>query len=117
VPGDKIYIFGFSRGAFAARALTGLISYAGLLKSDCLEFAEDAWNFFTDANYKKDFAATRAKITHSAVRVEFLGVWDTVAGPYKKKQLLKKYRFKDLSLDGIVKSCVHVISIDDQRRA
>lgn len=32
--GDKIYIFGFSRGALAARALTGLITYSGLLKAD-----------------------------------------------------------------------------------
>jgi len=32
-PDDRIYIFGFSRGAFTARSLAGLISKCGLLKA------------------------------------------------------------------------------------
>src|ERR1700722_12047947 len=34
-PDDKIYVFGFSRGAVAARALTGLISRSGLVRYEC----------------------------------------------------------------------------------
>ena len=33
--GDEIFIFGFSRGAYTARALSGLISICGLLKRGC----------------------------------------------------------------------------------
>src|SRR3954447_1397794 len=47
-PGDKIYIFGFSRGAVAARALSGLISKAGLLKAESSHLIEQAWRYFLD---------------------------------------------------------------------
>ena len=33
-PGDEIYVFGFSRGAFTARSLSGVISRCGLLKPE-----------------------------------------------------------------------------------
>ena len=32
-PGDEIFIFGFSRGAYTARSLSGFISKCGLLQS------------------------------------------------------------------------------------
>jgi uncharacterized protein (DUF2235 family) len=37
-PGDKIYLIGFSRGAYTARALAGLISAKGLLTSAAVDF-------------------------------------------------------------------------------
>jgi uncharacterized protein (DUF2235 family) len=117
VPGDKIYIFGFSRGAFAARALTGLISYSGLLKANSLSFTEQAWHHFTDQNASKfDYSQVQAENTHKNVAVEFLGVWDTVAGPYRNKQTMDKFRFQKLTLDPIVKCGVHIVSIDESRR-
>jgi Uncharacterized alpha/beta hydrolase domain (DUF2235) len=116
VPGDKIYIFGFSRGAFAARALTGLISYSGLLKANSLSLIEHAWRHFTEEGPPKiDYTQVKADATHQNVKVEFLGVWDTVSGPYKRERLLRKYRFTNLSLDRIVKCGVHIISIDESR--
>src|SRR6185503_12039968 len=33
-PGDRIFLFGFSRGAFTARALAGMLHVCGLLKRD-----------------------------------------------------------------------------------
>jgi uncharacterized protein (DUF2235 family) len=115
VPGDKIYIFGFSRGAFAARALSGMISYAGLLKANSSSLIEHAWRFFTDYEQKLDFGQLMADNTYRDVEIEFLGVWDTVSGPYKKELLLNRYRFNNLLLDRCVKHGVHIISIDDSR--
>ena len=43
-PGDKIFIFGFSRGAYAARALNGMIEFAGLLNLKALNNAAPADN-------------------------------------------------------------------------
>jgi uncharacterized protein (DUF2235 family) len=114
-PGDKIYIFGFSRGAFAARALSGMISYSGLLKADSSSFIEDAWRFFTDANPRIAYNAVMGENTHPNVTVEFLGIWDTVSGPFKKQELMRRYRFENLRLDRCVKCGVHIISIDDDR--
>jgi uncharacterized protein (DUF2235 family) len=115
VPGDKIYIFGFSRGAFAARALSGMISYCGLLKADSSSLIEHAWRFFTGGEEKIAYAAVRADNTHRGVQIEFLGVWDTVSGPFKREQLLERYRFGNLLLDRKVKCGVHIVSIDDSR--
>jgi hypothetical protein len=41
-PGDKIYLIGFSRGAYTARALAGLISAKGLLTSAAVDFDDKA---------------------------------------------------------------------------
>ncbi len=40
--GDKIYLFGFSRGAIAARALSGLISVSGLVRAETSPMIESA---------------------------------------------------------------------------
>jgi uncharacterized protein (DUF2235 family) len=115
VPGDRIYIFGFSRGAFAARALTGLISHSGLLEANSLSLTEHAWKYFTGESSQFDYSQHKADATYQDVSVEFLGVWDTVSGPFKREQILQKYRFKNLLLDPIVKTGVHIISIDESR--
>jgi uncharacterized protein (DUF2235 family) len=44
-PGDGIYLFGFSRGAFTARSLAGFISSCGLLKRQRLGDIVDAWGY------------------------------------------------------------------------
>ena len=44
--GDNIYVFGFSRGAVAARALTGMISYSGLVRYDHSPMIQPAWQYF-----------------------------------------------------------------------
>ena len=116
VPGDKIYIFGFSRGAFAARALSGMISYSGLLKANSSSLIEHAWRFFTGAEQKVAYEQLKADNTHKDVAIELLGVWDTVSGPYKRDLLLKRYRFDNLLLDRCVNHGVHIISIDDSRK-
>lgn len=115
VPGDKIYIFGFSRGAVAARALTGFISFCGLLKANSLSLIHHAWRYFTREESELDFAPHR--IETNDVDVEFLGVWDTVPGPYRIQDLRRRYRFESLNLDPIVKCGVHILSIDESRRS
>lgn len=117
VPGDKIYLFGFSRGAFAARALTGFISYSGLLKANSLSLVEHAWHDFTNQGQSDfNYADHKADATHRNVEVEFLGVWDTVAGPLRNK-LIERYRFTSQKLDKIVKCGVHILSADESRHA
>jgi len=46
VPGDEIYFFGFSRGAYTARALAGVIDASGILRKEHYEKFEIAWNFY-----------------------------------------------------------------------
>ena len=117
VPGDKLYIFGFSRGAVAARALTGFISYSGLLKPNCASLIEHAWRYFTGQEPIINYAAQRDTVTHPNVKIEFLGVWDTVSGPFKKEELCQKYRFTSFKLDPSVKHGVQLLSLDESRGA
>jgi hypothetical protein len=114
-PGDKIYIVGFSRGAVAARALSGFISFSGLLKADYSALIEHAWRYFTDKPALIDYPSQRKDATHEQVDIEFLGVWDTVSGPYKQQELMQRYRFTSLKLDPGVKYGVHILSIDETR--
>jgi uncharacterized protein (DUF2235 family) len=81
-PGDRIYVFGYSRGAFTARSLCGFMSASGLLTQDMCNAAnqEFAWSYYRTPP-KRRFPADRARlkrITHPDPRVRFLGVFDTV---------------------------------------
>ena len=75
-PGDAIYLFGFSRGAFTVRSLGGMIGKCGLpeaLKTaEPAQFWRDVESLFTDG-YRQG-----ADVPADPVPIEFLGVWDTV---------------------------------------
>ena len=51
-PGAKIFIVGFSRGAYTARALAGLIASQGLLKKDLTKDKEKAYRYGAQAWYR-----------------------------------------------------------------
>ena len=119
-PGDKIYVFGFSRGAVAARALAGLISRSGLVRYECSPSLEDAWWYFLGDKKAGNYQAQKPNVTHDNVEIEFLGVWDTVYGINpelaKQKSLFTQLRFGNFHLDRSVKTGVHILSIDDTRK-
>ncbi|KAF8330823.1 uncharacterized protein EI90DRAFT_3059388 [Cantharellus anzutake] len=76
--GDTICFFGFSRGAYVARALAGMLHTVGLLYASHPQQVESAYKVYTTArgtklgfNYKRDLCRV--------VKIDFLGVWDTVS--------------------------------------
>ena len=76
--GDRIFIFGFSRGAYTARALAAMLYKVGLLTQGNEELLPFAWSTF---KRERDIAVyTGFQCTFSRkVSVEFLGLWDTVS--------------------------------------
>jgi uncharacterized protein (DUF2235 family) len=80
-PGDNIYMFGFSRGAYTVRALAGLINLVGLLPRDQSNLASYALKAYKDSSAKNDLEIGRrfGRIS-GAVHppIKFMGVWDTV---------------------------------------
>ncbi|KAJ6475891.1 hypothetical protein DFH09DRAFT_886907, partial [Mycena vulgaris] len=83
-PGDKIYFFGFSRGAYQARALAGMIETASLTITGKVLITSSA------ATTEAQEIAKKFKRTFSRdVRVHFVGVWDTVSsvGVFRGKPL------------------------------
>jgi hypothetical protein len=78
-PEDKIFIFGFSRGAYAARVLVSMVHSVGLLTSGNEELVPFAWKQYREGENDPG-ASSGFKSTFSReVRIHFLGLWDTVS--------------------------------------
>jgi uncharacterized protein (DUF2235 family) len=91
-PGDRIFLFGFSRGAYTARAIAGLIHLIGLLEPDQRNLAEYALKAYkrADREDRLDIAwQFRRVIGGRRVPIHFLGVWDTVASVFIRPGLLR----------------------------
>ncbi len=78
--GDHIFLFGFSRGAYTARAVAAMLHRVGLLSPGNEELIPFAWDIFADSGAESDHLADSFKATFSRkVHIHFLGLWDTVA--------------------------------------
>lgn len=111
-PGDKICIFGFSRGAYTARALAGMLHKIGLLPQDNPEQVPFAYKLFQktdDASVK--IAAGFKRTFCRSVTIEFVGVWDTVAsvGVIMGKNL------PFTTSNKTIKTFRHALSLDERR--
>ncbi|KZT19040.1 hypothetical protein NEOLEDRAFT_1078676 [Neolentinus lepideus HHB14362 ss-1] len=106
--GDKICIFGFSRGAYTARALAGMVHKVGLLPASNHQQIPFAYKMYTKADQAGWEQSTAFKKAFSVdVEIEFLGVWDTVCSvgliprtlPFTTSNTAVKYFRHALSLD------------------
>ncbi|KAG8764930.1 hypothetical protein FRC19_008025, partial [Serendipita sp. 401] len=79
-PGDRICLFGFSRGAYTARCLAGMLHKVGLLPKDNLEQVTFAFEMYKRTDEEGIQQSKGFKQTFSrTVDVDFMGVWDTVS--------------------------------------
>jgi len=92
-PGDKIYLFGFSRGAYTARSLAGLITKCGILLPGSSFSVPQIFERYrqgpkaqplyelTSGRYPRErWTSEDASLVDQSqsAPVEFIGVWDTV---------------------------------------
>jgi len=126
--GDKIFLFGFSRGAYTARSLAGFISLCGLLDTRHLE-SKEGWkqvNRLFEDSYRKHKIIqwpTEYQFHDPKPSIDFLGVWDTVGAlgipeDLAFLNLLEKrrdYTFYDTNLSPLIKIARHALSLDEQR--
>lgn len=117
--GDQVFIFGFSRGAYTARSLTGLLNYVGLLPKNQSYFTPLAYEHYRnrDLDIEKFKAINRSR----NIVVKFIGVFDTVGSrgiPLKlfQRRNKRKHGFHDTSLSQIVESAYHALAVDEQRK-
>lgn len=79
VPGDKIFIFGFSRGAYTAKALCSLLYVVGLMDQGCHVMVSYAVKLFKKSGKKRLGLASDFKRTFGTeCKPHFVGLWDTV---------------------------------------
>lgn len=110
-PGDQLYLFGFSRGAAAARMLCSKIYREGIPESITVDFDEEN-------NVKK--YSSEGKIKH--INVSFLGVWDTVSAfgivLNLGRLLFEKTGdlFTNNHISPNIERAVHLVAIDESRK-
>lgn len=110
---DKIYLFGFSRGAMAVRALASLIAEFGLLHPRDirdLPVVLDAW----DRSIGKGNLGSDIKV-HNAT-VEFVGLFDSVMGGSERLKMFNPVKFNNLQLPARCRRGVQILAIDENRR-
>lgn len=106
--GDKICLFGFSRGAYTARALAGMLHKVGLLprcNHQQVPFAYKMYSMDDETGWKQSRAFKKAFSID--VEIEFVGVWDTVSSvgiiprtlPFTRANNKIRYFRHALSLD------------------
>jgi uncharacterized protein (DUF2235 family) len=127
--GDEIYLFGFSRGAYTARSIAGLIHNLGVLYRYNLPLVSIAYNYYKDKSepWKPSGAAAdkfRREYCHLyPTKIRFLGVWDTVGAlgaPYgeilgRLLDKLFKTGFHDVMLSESVDAAYHAMAADERR--
>jgi hypothetical protein len=137
--GDNIYIFGFSRGAYTARYVAGMICSYGLadLSAPGLH-DEEIWKivdrvFDADKNRSKPntlsdvkfFNTSQGQSPEGTTPVYFLGVWDTVGAlgiPSDMAVLslldsLKPHQFQNTKLSDKVRHARHAVAMDERRQS
>jgi uncharacterized protein (DUF2235 family) len=121
---DKIFLFGFSRGAYTVRALCGLINNCGILKRPDARLISEAWRIYKNPlpkNHPNGEAANIFRNTHCHIprKVHFVGVWDTVGAlgiPFSIMGLFEKHdEFYDTKMSANVSIARHALAIDEQR--
>lgn len=138
-PGDQIYLFGFSRGAYTVRSLAGLLRKIGILRRVHVDKARDALDIYRAREFGADSPETERFRTAHAIawprlaapftappvdlRIRYLGLWDTV-GALGIPRLLpisigltKSYEFHDTALSRSVEHARHAVAIDERRAA
>ncbi|MEU6773182.1 DUF2235 domain-containing protein [Streptomyces sp. NPDC046759] len=129
-PGDELFLFGFSRGAFTARSLAGLVRNCGIVRRDHADRIQDAWALYRDRIEKPTGVASalfRRSYAHET-DIHFIGVWDTVGalgipapGPRWLRPVVNRFNrrwaFHDTELSSWVRAAFHALSVDEQREA
>lgn len=142
--GDEIYLFGFSRGAFTARSVAGMIRKCGIVDDTSARGIKRAFRLYRKsgarnhpdkahiqneraemsprfATSSKDQQARRGAVP--LVKIAYLGVWDTVGARGIPVALFggiaalwnRQYQFHDMALSSLVASARHAVATDERR--
>ncbi len=143
-PGDNIFLFGFSRGAYTVRSLAGMVLSCGLPTREAmvtvgtnreamLKQILRAYRSATTDGFKTRLGRARNIANYNGdfrnICIHFIGVWDTVDAvgmPFDELKLLdalwrrvfklRLWGFRDRVLDRRVKNAYQALALDDERK-
>lgn len=119
-PGDEIFLFGFSRGAYTARSLAGMIANCGLptgsFSDDCVT---QAFAAYRDPVNRASILAGLTGCGLGAATIQMVGVWDTV-GSLGIPAIFgavdeKAFGFLDTGLHPDIKNAYQCLALDEKR--
>jgi uncharacterized protein (DUF2235 family) len=125
-PGDELFFFGFSRGAFTARSTAGFVRNSGILRREHVDRVDEAYELYRSrsaAKHPRGVEATlfRRSYSHETL-IRFIGVWDTVGAlgvpldGFRFVNLLnRRWQFHDTELSRAVDAAFQAVAIDEKR--
>jgi uncharacterized protein (DUF2235 family) len=123
-PGDRIFLFGYSRGAYAVRSLAGVIDRVGLVRAECAteRAIRDAYRHYEINPHGLAAKAFKDRYCHVDVPIEMIGAWDTVKALGLRLPLLWmltewRHAFHSAHLGNSVRHGYHALAIDETRSA
>jgi uncharacterized protein (DUF2235 family) len=125
-PNDKVFVFGFSRGAYTVRSLAGYVAVNGIIKSERLnpQTESRAWTYYKTGPAAR-LSGVACEIQQDIHQVqhplfECLAVFDTVGTlgiPFQVFWRFNRhlYEFHDVTLSDVAKVNLHALAIDELR--
>lgn len=122
-PGDEVFVFGFSRGAYTARSLVGMIGRVGLLTRESLiadQLPEAVDRYRRRRPTRSSFHGSsdqrfREVHSHPDLSVTFLGVFDTVGALGVPGAFVHSHQFHDVQLSSTVQCARQALAVDEHR--
>lgn len=123
-PGDELFFFGFSRGAFTARSAAGFVRNSGILRPEHADRVDEAYALYRSRQaHPHGIEAQLFRRSYSnETRIRFIGVWDTVGAlgiPLSGLRLVnvlnRGSQFHDTDLSTTVDAAFQALAIDEKR--
>jgi len=123
--GDELFLFGFSRGAYTARSVAGMMAHVGLLRKHHMENFDQVWDYYRLPDKERDrqeqqfLANFPDRVDRNHLVIKCIGVWDTVGslGIPGSHFCQKEYQFHDTNLGPGVEYAFQALAIDEERSA
>jgi len=124
-PGDEVFLVGFSRGAYTARSVAGLIRNSGLLRREYASKLDAAYELYRDRSDRTHPRSVEAQLFRKSfskeIRIKFIGVWDTVGALgipnlASVHSISDRWEFHDVTLSTYVDNAFHALAIDEHRK-
>ena len=123
-PGDRIFLLGYSRGAYAVRSLAGVIDRVGLLRAEHAT-VRNIRQIYRHYQLSPDSFAAAAfveRYCHASVEIEMVGVWDTVKAlgnrlPVFWRFSQRYHAFHTATLGDHIRHGFHALAMDENRHA
>lgn len=123
-PGDRIFLMGYSRGAYAVRSLAGVLDMVGLVQAEHAteRNVRSAYRFY-ECDPDSDAAqAFRSRHCHETIEIDAIGVWDTVKSlginaPVLWRISERWHAFHNHDLSSVVRNGFQALALNESRVA